>query len=119
MAQGHVEAKEEWVEVSVEVETGLVPGFTGYPGLTTVESEWTVGVVVREEKTRLSVDMVKDMGSEHESLKRWCQDGGWCWYHYQMPVEGMYEVVNGRNLVLSLDKIEWWWWMLISRIGNI
>ena len=44
-AQGHVEAKEGWVEVSVEMGMGLVPGFAAYPSSTTVESE-RVGVRV-------------------------------------------------------------------------
>ena len=45
MAQGHIEAKEGSVEVSVERETGLVPRFVAYPSSTTVESE-RVGVMV-------------------------------------------------------------------------
>ena len=70
-AQGHVEAKEGWVEVSVEMEMGLVPRIAAYPSSTTVESEWVgVVVVVRERATRLSVDedVVEgemDVGSGH------------------------------------------------------
>ena len=73
MAQGHVEGRVEWVEVSGETAMGLVPGFAGYPSLTTVESERIVGVVVREGRTRLSddEDVVKDVGSERESSKKW------------------------------------------------
>ena len=78
VAQEHVEAKEGSVEVSVERGTGLVPGFTGYPSVTTVESERIMGVVVRGGKTHLSddEDAVEDVGSECESSKKWGGSGG-------------------------------------------
>ena len=80
MAQGHIAGRVEWVEVSVEMATGLVPRFAGYPSSTTVESEQIVGVVVVEGVTHLSddKDAVEDVGSELESLKRWGRGGGWC-----------------------------------------
>ena len=71
--QGHVVRKEELVVVSVEMATGLVPGFAGYPSSTTVELERMVVVVVMKARTHLSddKDVVEDMGSELEGSKRW------------------------------------------------
>ena len=57
MAQGHVVRREEWVEGSEVVATGLVPGFAYQPSSTIVGSERVVLVVGwGDGKTCLSVD---------------------------------------------------------------
>ena len=71
MVQGHVVTTQEWVSEGVAYSMGLVPGFTSYPSLMTVESERVgVVVVVREGVTRMSVDKdvvegEMDVGSGH------------------------------------------------------
>ena len=57
MEQGHVAGREEWVEGSEVVATGLVPGFAYQPSSTIVGSEQVMLMVEwGDGKTRLSVD---------------------------------------------------------------
>ena len=89
--------------------TGLVPEFAGYPSSMTVESEWMVVVVVREEMTRLSDDkdtVDASMGNEHEGPKRWCWGGERGCRRCQTPVVGGVEGVGGRT-ISSVDETSW------------
>ena len=74
-AQGHVEGREEWVEESEVVATGLVPGFAYQPSSTIVGSERVVLMVGWGMGPDLSDDevAVEGVGSEHKSSKRWCR----------------------------------------------
>ena len=60
-------------------------------------------VVVVGGETRLSddkdaVEDEEDVGSEHESSKRWDRGGGWCRWSCQTPVEGGVEDGGGGTI---------------------
>ena len=73
MAQGHIIRREERVEGSEVMATGLVPGLTYQPSSTIVGLEWVAAAAEWGNGPDLSDDevAVKDVESECEDSKRW------------------------------------------------